>query len=478
MTEDKRNYQFTNRYEAHLMRWKRLFAAILGAGLTAFIVFCWPVRPLWMWLDSTKGTIQNYSPDGQWLYTVHIPGPGQSPYLCQLNAASGARVKRIELEGLVCTGKPSTDTEFDIRLSQDASTVFVGTQSPGAGSTDSWHLYDAETGKRRSEIIKEVAHLNPEADSKNGHWFWTSHGIRGRSKLNEGLDIYSLETGKRIIELRPIGKQKPTSIKLHPQRDVALVLWSGGTDPAYYQLLELPSGKELKRFTLPILPKDNYWQGSHCWEGDDLWVVYMDFSDEKNKGMGNATIPIRCRRFDLKQEPLGEGMDDPLLQGSIRPHGKQTYWGSGENWVAYFRDDEPGQGISGIPWITACREWVEKKLNIAKPQFSFLKWVRIVKRPSGEEQYAMPFPVGYPPVVSFDGQWLACGTTEGGVAVFDLNPLPRWPFVLLAGAGTGGLILLLGRRRKALATHAPPHHNAFDAASDAQKEPAAHQRRG
>jgi len=113
--------------------------------------------------------------------------------------------------------------------------------------------------------------------------------------MNEGLDIYSLETGKRLIELRPIEKQSPYSILFHPQRDVALVLWSGGSNPSYYQLVELPTGKELKRFTLPTLPKDNRWQGSHCWEGDHLWVEYMDFSDETGKGIGKGTLLRRCR---------------------------------------------------------------------------------------------------------------------------------------------------------------------------------------
>src|SRR5450432_2937527 len=133
------------------MRLKWLSWAILGACIAAAAALFWPVRPLWMWLDTTPGTIQGYSPDGQWLYTVHIPGPGQSPYLCQLNAATGELTKRIVLEGLVRQG--NINFEFDIRLSRDARTVFVGTTSAGATSTDTWHLYDAQTGKRRSEAI-------------------------------------------------------------------------------------------------------------------------------------------------------------------------------------------------------------------------------------------------------------------------------------------------------------------------------------
>jgi len=154
-------------------------------------------------------------------------------------------------------------------------------------------------------------------------------------------------------------------------------------------------------------------------------------------------------RFDLSQESLGEGIDEPLFQGIMLPNSKQTYWENGENWIAYFRDYDPEQGLSGIPWLTHCREWIEKNLNLPRPRFRSMSWVRIVKRPGGEEQYTVPFPVGTPAVISSNGRKLACGTTDGGVAVFNLDPLPRWPFVVLACAATCGLIILLGRRKKA-----------------------------
>ena len=146
---------------------------------------------------------------------------------------------------------------------------------------------------------------------------------------------------------------------------------------------------------------------------------------------------------------MGGGISEPLFTGEVITPDGQTYWDHGDQWVAYFRDYIPGKGLSGIPWLTTARDWIEKKLNLPKPRFSSMTWVRIVKRPTGEEQYTMPFPVGSPAVISRDGRRLACGTTEGGVAVFELDPLPRWPFVALAGGATGGLILLLGRKRKA-----------------------------
>ncbi len=279
------------------MRLKWLSWAILGACIAAAVALFWPVRPLWMWLDSTPGSVQYYSQDGQWLYTVHIPEPGQLPYICQLNAATGELVKRILLEGLVRKGTPGV-FEFDIRLSRDARTVFVGTQSAIGRDIDTWHLYDAQKGKRTSEAIMNVAHFNPEADSLNGRWFWTIHGIRGRSNHDDGVDIHSIETGQCILELRPNKDMHPRSIHFHPTNDQALVFWTNGKEHSYYQLIELPSGKEIKRFTLPTLLPGQRWRGIDSWEGDTLWSEYNEPHPEKPGDKGHY---LRLtKRFDLR----------------------------------------------------------------------------------------------------------------------------------------------------------------------------------
>jgi len=218
------------------MRLKWLSWAILGGCLAAAVALFWPVRPLWLWLDPIPGRVEHFSPDGQYLYTVHYPPAGQSPYLCQLDAANGAVLQKTEIDGLVSTGLGRH--EHSIRLSQDARTVFVGTTSAGAGATDIWHLYDAQTGKCRSEAIMNVAHFNPEADSRNGRWFWTYHGVRGKSKMNEGLDVHSIESGKCILQLRAKAGVTSWSIQFHPVKDQALVFWNT-PQPGYYQLHRL-----------------------------------------------------------------------------------------------------------------------------------------------------------------------------------------------------------------------------------------------
>ena len=422
------------------MRLKWLFWAIFAGCIAAAVALFWPVRPLWMWLDSVPASVKQYSPDGQSLYTVHHPGKGESPYLCRLDAATGTVVQKTVLEGLVSTAIGKNG--YSIRLSQDARTLFVGTPSPGAMAIDTWHLYDAQTGKRRSEAILNVGHFNPESDALSGRWFWTYHGDRNAGKAFDGLDVYSMETGQCILPLRPQQGVRPWNIQLHPTQDQALVFWSNGHDQSYLQLIRLPSGEEIKRFNLPILQPGQRWEGIHRWEADMIWVEYT-WTD------AGSLMQRRARQFDLRQDILGSGTEEPLLAGSSHADGGQTWWENGDDWVAYFRDYIPGQGLSGIPWLTTARDWIEKKLNLPKPRFSSMAWVRIVKRPLGEEQYTLPFPVGTHAVISRDGRRLACGTTEGGVAVFDLDPLPRWPFVILAGGTTGGLILLLGRWRKA-----------------------------
>lgn len=430
------------------MRLKWLISAILGAVLAAIIVLFWPVRPLWMWLDTVPASVDLFSPDGKSLYTNHYPPKGESPFLCQWDAVTGALIHKTVLEGLISTGLGKN--EFSIRLSQDARTVFVSNRTNFANATDTWHLYDAQTGKCRSEAIRNVGHFNPAADSPNGHWFWTYHGSRQNNKLNEGLDIYSMETAKPVLELRPDQAVRPWSIQLHPVKDQALVMWSNGKDQSYFQLINLPDGEEVRRFSLPVLPTGQRWEGMHCWTDDFLWVEYS--VPDAAKPDNFRFFDRRTRRFDLRLDVPDEGIEEPLFHGGMRGDDGQSYFENGDNWVAYFRDYYPEKDQSVLPWLDVCRAWIEKKLNMPKPSFNSLATVRIVNRPSGTEKYAMPYPVGNPLVMTKDGRYLACGTKAGGVAVFDLAPMPRWAIALLASLGTGGMILLLGRWRSRVIT--------------------------
>jgi len=138
---------------------KRLFLALLLGLLAAGVVWLWPVRPLWMVVDTPHGRVNRFSSDGRWLYSTHMPQPGESPYLCTWDSATGELIHRTKVEGVIAT--PLGWNIASIRLSLDCNSLIVGTRSTGEGDIDTWHLHDAQTGLRRSDAIKEVAPSQP-----------------------------------------------------------------------------------------------------------------------------------------------------------------------------------------------------------------------------------------------------------------------------------------------------------------------------
>ncbi len=243
-----------------------------------------------------------------------------------------------------------------------------------------------------------------------------------------------------MLELRKRDNLQPRAILFSTDGNSAVVLWKDKAETEVI-IIDLPSGQERRRIKLS---PDRRWSYVTQWDGRFLWCEYTLKHPERPSDSG--WYLRRTARFDTQQEPIGGGVEEPLLAGEVRSADGQTFWDEGADWVAYYSFVRPGQ-ITNSNWITEAQNWIVKKLNLKTPKYRTLVAVNVVNRPSGSRRYRLPFPVGYPATVSKDGSRLACGTDEGGIAMYNHNPPARWPWVVLAGVGPVLIVFLLERWR-------------------------------
>jgi hypothetical protein len=207
-----------------------------------------------------------------------------------------------------------------------------------------------------------------------------------------------------------------------------------------YRILELPSGKERRRFQLPPGP----WLVFDRWDGRYLEVRAMKPDGPAGETLWYTTI------FDLDQDDLGAGFEDPALRGR-RNNGTWNAWKNGPDWLMYFTigpSPPSRQGPAG--WFDS----LAVRIGAARPPTRGRQvTVRFADRDTGVIRYELPRPVDVDLHVSPDGHRLVCGNNEYGVEVWDTSPPVRWHKALLAGLAAAGGVLAIAkwRRRRAVA---------------------------
>src|SRR5262249_13034242 len=104
------------------------------------------------------------------------------------------------------------------------------------------------------------------------------------------------------------------------------------------QIIELPSGRERYRFELP--PRK--W-GVRKWDGRRLEALAID-----PDGPPDGYLR-RCYVFDLSQNPVGEGVEEPGLN-EPSDRGMPVYWAEDAGRAAYFSWVPPAPTGTPSPW--------------------------------------------------------------------------------------------------------------------------------
>ncbi len=208
--------------------------------------------------------------------------------------------------------------------------------------------------------------------------------------------------------------------------------------PLPIRIIELPSAKELRRFDLPGLP-ERQWLHIRRWDGRYLLAVQIvQLESEGRKEWQQIT-------FDTSTDPLGEGTIDPMLRLHEESANDSTFWSEAPDRAAFGKIIRGGQKSR----LDEVREWLTAKLGIdLTPQHQIRANVRIVDRATGETRYQLPRPLAITICLSRDGRRLAATHDHDSIEVWNVDPPPRWPFALSAGALSFGGILAFGRWRR------------------------------
>lgn len=414
--------------------------AILSLTVGAFvgwIVFHWPVGPIWNRPDPERCAIVRFMPDDSTLLTAHGTQWGSSgklsPRVCRWNVDSGELLSSLEIP--FDAGNIRQGVNVDIMASPDGKTLMTCcTRKNAAGGSDrEYCLHDAATGVKRWGPIPEVMHFNPGSCSPDGRMLWTFHGTK--PKPWDGFDIFDMATGNPILQLRSQADEKGRGCCFSPDNASITVLWQTKTPEgsnSSIRVLDLPDGKERFRCELPTKVS----RGPKKWEGNRL---YFDTSErDGNSGwVLNNTVS-----FDIAGDRLGPMRAEPLLHGHSDGLNSQSYYNEGVDWIAQIHS-----GQATISKMQAWYNWLRFKVGGIKPPSvggTRLK-VDIFDKCSGKLRFQLPEIAGDSLCISPDGSKIAAVDKQLGLCMWNANLFPRWPLSLAAGLFATGFVALAGR---------------------------------
>jgi hypothetical protein len=415
-------------------RWYVL--AVAAGGLLGGAVWLWPVKALWR-SPPQAGFPRGFSPDGRIVVTRLVPSQRHlSPDLSVMRLVPAQRhlppvVSRWDTETGKLLSKAYMQCEHptrikEVRPSPDGRLALVGegfNSDPTREDFESgeWFLHDGMTGKRFAGPIPDVSFVPVEPFSPDGRFFWA---MRDPEAWPRPSSIHSGATGELLFALPD--RDRLEGVAFAPDGETVAVLWLSKDEAAHLvRIIELPSGKERRKLQLP----QRDWVMLGKWDGRQFEAVAFEASE------------VRWFTFDLAQDVV-EGVEDPLRKESM-DKGEPNVWIAGESWVAYVTPVPPPEPPDNPGWWERLTTWMGARPALAQsPQLS----VRLADRLTGETRYELLQPSG-PCFITADGRRLACAAENEAVEVWDLDPPPRWPRALAAGAVIALAVLALGRWR-------------------------------
>ncbi|MCI0640898.1 MAG: hypothetical protein L0Y72_13605 [Gemmataceae bacterium] len=385
----------------------------------------WPHGPLWR-SGPHAGRLHHFSPDSRLLITTRIPfvdGWYTNPVVYRWNVETGKLLSRVEMP----CGNPKclrvVSASGDGRLALVGEGKWMDKRHLNF-ATGEWFLHDGLTGARKAGPIKGVAYAG--RFSPDGRWFVGDFGDpdAGLEGLGESA-IFSAGTGELVYDggtglFASDGSSVMVFNKAKEPR--------GSFEPRWAKVIELPSGRELRRFDLP----KRSWLRFDEWDGRRLLAVIIE------KDAAGKEIWRRCV-VDLSGDNPGEPVDDPLAYCLRDRFTLPAGWDDGPGWLAYFTHVKPSPPPTGVgAWFERLRNW----LGLSRPFADGIRAnVRFVDPRTGATRYELPHPLMITILFSRDGRYVACTSdVEEGIEVWDANP-SNWPKAIKAGVLASAVIL-------------------------------------
>jgi hypothetical protein len=253
------------------------------------------------------------------------------------------------------------------------------------------------------------------------------------SKFSAGIDIVDMGTGRQVIQLRDRNIDTVIDCCFSRDGNAAAVHWRKGSESATrdsIRIIEVPSGRELRRFDLPV----------RSWHHVNEWVENRLYLEADVPGGASGYYLRESYSFDLTANAIGDGRPEPLLSG--RSDG-ETYWDHGSGWIVHISLG-PREIKKWEEWL----EWLARKLGTTfQAERPLCNRVRFLDPDSGRLRYELPSSMKYPCIISHDGKRVASIEPRGILEVWDADPSPRWPWAVTAGIAGAVPILIVGRWR-------------------------------
>jgi hypothetical protein len=326
----------------------------------------------------------------------------------------------------------------------------VGVAVPPSGQVSKWFLLDMHSGRGLAGPYEPVEYIL-RSTSDDGRWFC----LQRKNESGEGsvFELCTKEAGV-VHRWRAEKDPHPIDLKISPDGTKAAVLWAnlprGGskpvTDTVRVTLHELPTCRELGQFEM-VSSRHAQLLG---WEGNFLDVTSVRWPDPQQQP-DLQFYRYRIEGSVVQQEPV-----DPLF-GSFEEQGVTfRVFGYRPDWIAYFallpRDQE-------LALWERWYNWMLEKFGVVRPVTTH-PWAVVKVRDvrTGRFRQSLPARVMSDVRLSFDGKYLASNTVDGGIALWDIDPVPRWMKAVPAGVGAFALLMVWswwrGRREASARTAA------------------------
>jgi hypothetical protein len=420
------------------MRW--LIALVLSI-FVGWIVWLWPVLPLWTGEMKDPAKVQGFTPEGDRFITTHLPeDEGRLPYVCYWDVSRGVvlgrvsfadfpgrqglGIKRIELmddqRTFIVSDQPRL-TEFE-RAIRSRAYLEEGKKD----LVNTWYLVDGQTGacvqgpnRGEEEVLRTTC--------REGRWFCI--------QKRDGLSLHTRD-GRLVREWTETDGWVPHHLRVAPDGRSAALLWHDAAAAWRLALsvVELPACHE--RFMVELSQVSGTvvqsWDGRRVEIGDRVgqpWTI--------------DTQQFRVHVFSPNEAVVLPEPEDQFLRGLYGDGKALTYRQGGPGWAAFVG-----------PWWRPESAW-ESLLSYLKlsPPSSGQRQLRsedvmimVRERPSGRFRPTLPTKLREPVLISPGGDYLV-STTDTGVAVWDLHPVPRWQKVIITTNLVFGLLLWRQRRR-------------------------------
>jgi WD40 repeat protein len=417
------------------MRLLRIIVLLLVSALVAGVVMVWPVLPMWRAKEDGWSTLQGFSRDSREVITTHYTKDEGVLYVCRRDVLSGNLLAKVILES-------HKQASYGLTLLDDRQTIATGSGPPSYLMRDTkWNFFDIRSGARVAGPHDSV-NQPLETSSSDGQWYCL---LRTDPPNGENeFELYSRSKGL-VHKWAVSGDLNPVSVKIAPDGQRVAVAWTTlirrGLGPAEklsrVSVHDLPSCQEENLIELPPCEHATILG----WDGDSLDVLALSWP-RKGEDPVNQVYRFRIQGQSVQQDPVNS-----MLSSFSEGHLNYRVLDLGSDWVAYFALLSPDQQI---PIWEKCRDWVIEKLGGAPwPKDAPLCVIKVRDTQTGRfRQTLSPLLINHVRI-SPDGKYLANRLVDGGIAVWDLDPTPRWMIAVPTGVGTFAVLLLLfGRLRR------------------------------